>query len=780
MIVRESRATLLVACAFWCPATAFAQAAPDRAGSEANGTTKPDGTATQKESPAQNSQSSSDPGTSSGIGVGDIIVTARKQGETLLRAPATISILQPAELERNNITNANQLTGIAPGVLQSPGSSAGGATTFRGLGSGGSTQSVESSVPTYIDGIYLGHNRDYVTPLYDLDHIELIKGTQSTLLGKNTSLGAVSIVTHRPTDNFGIDASYTHSFTINGDRFQGAINTPIAPDLNARFAVLVSNEDGWLRNTFTNRRAQQLRDISGRLSLSYSPGARSNFFFSYQHDDRNARGQNMVVLTDPGGVLTARAIQIGQTNFHVGVAPYQNDSSAPLVGSPQGAGAFDRQKSDRLNFIASVPLGSLTLTSQTAFVKWISPRLVDLDFLAADLFNFADLEKNKVITEEVRIASPTGARFQYLVGGFYYNNNWGLDRNQFANVNTIRFSLTGFSDVTFNEKTETFSGFTSANYELFDGFKLTAGLRYTHEIKTATIVRLGSGTLGGATASAPPIPYTVLPQLTSNPLDGNVGIEFQARPNILLYASYSKGSKSGGYQENPASILAARFTPETSYTAEVGGKFNFGRMGYLTAAIFDTRIKNFQTTVFQLLGNPPVNQATIGNSNVASRGVEGSSVIQLFPGLRVNAELLYEDAKFTKDFLPIAAKGDRVVRAPTWSGKVGADYTNHLTDDLSFNLHPSVEFTSSYLTQYARDRPDAPVAHAHQLLDLRASLGSRSTGWEFAVIGTNLANKIYTVFATAVSAGGTAIGQRAYYGGINRPRTIAVQFSVKL
>ena len=488
----------------------------------------------------------------------------------------------------------------------------------------------------------------------------------------------------------------------------------------------------------------------------------------------------MVVLTDPGGVLTARAAQIGQTNFRVGVAPYQNDGSAPLAGSPQGPSAYDRQKSDRLNLIASVPLGSLTLTSQTAYVKWTSPRLVDLDFLAADLYNFADLEKNKVFTEEVRIASPTSGRFQYLVGGFYYNNKWGLDRNQYTNANTIGYSITGFSDVTFNEATETFSGFGSANYELFEGFKVTAGLRYTHETKNATIVRPGAGTLGGPTAAAAPIPFTVLPVLTSNPLDGNVGVEFQVRPNILLYGSYSKGSKSGGYQENPTTLLSARFTPETSYTAEIGGKFNFGARGFLTVAAFNTRIKDFQTTVFQLLGNPPVNQPTIGNSDVASRGIEGSTVIRLFPGFSINAELLYEKAKFTKDFLPIAMNGDPVVRAPTWSGKVGADYTTHLTEDLTVNLHPSVEFSSSYLTQYRLDRPDGPIAAAHQLLDFRASLGSLSRRWEMAVIGTNLTNQIYTVYATAVSAGGTVVGKRAYYGGINRPRTVAIQFSVKL
>ena len=133
----------------------------------------------------------------------DIVVTALKQGQTSLQAPATISVLEPQALAAKNIVAGNQLNGVVPGLTMSVGVGGLPGTSFRGLGSNSAVFNVEPSVAEYIDGVYMPHVRDYVAPLYDVDHIEFIKGTQSTLLGKNTSLGAISIVNKRPGKQFG-------------------------------------------------------------------------------------------------------------------------------------------------------------------------------------------------------------------------------------------------------------------------------------------------------------------------------------------------------------------------------------------------------------------------------------------------------------------------------------------------------------------------------------------------------------------------------------------------
>ncbi len=710
---------------------------------------------------------------------GDIIVTARKQGETALTAPATITILDAKQIEASNVTNANQLNGIVPGLTMSPGASAGGQTTFRGLGSNGSTSSVESSVAAYIDGVYLGHTRDYVTPLYDLDHIEFIKGTQSTLLGKNTSLGAVSIVNRRPTKNFSLNASYAHSFTIDGDRITGAMNVPLSANLSVRGAFFYSDEAGWLRNTFTRNSAQRLRDISGRLSFAYRPDNGPEVIGIYQHDDRRARGQNLLVISDPAGVVARRASQIGQADFRVGISRFQNDASAPLVGTPASVGAFDRQRSDRLNLIVSAPLGALTLTSQTAYTRWRSPRQVDFDFLAANLYNLVDDERNRVLSEELRISSSNGGRLRYLGGVYLYDNWWGLRRGQFVNPNTIAFALTGFNDGDFNERTTAYSAFASTSYELVTGLRISAGLRYTHETKSATFVRNGTPNLGGLTGTSPNVPFTQLPKIRERPTDGDVGAQYQARRNLLLYASYSKGSKSGGFQETPRTLAGAAFSGETAYTAEVGAKLNLRASGYLTLSAFNTRIKNFQTTTTSLIGVPPVSQSTVGNSQVRSRGFETTASLRVLPELKVIGSLAYQRARFTENFLPVAAAGDRLVKAPDWSGNLALVLDTPLNDDVRFTLQPSVDFASKALLQLGRLAPDSPIAVAHQLVNLRASLMLQSRGLEVAVLGTNLNNQIFANFATTISNGGSAIGQRAFYGGINRPRTVALEISIR-
>ena len=222
--------------------------------------------------------------------VRDIVITARKQGETALTAPATITIVDRAELAGQNITSANQLTGIVPGLVTQQGT-AGSSVAIRGLSSNSADPSIETSVPTYVDGVYFGRTRDLVMPLYDVDHIEIIKGTQSTLLGKNTSLGAISIGNRRPGDDFGLDATYGHSFGIGGDQIQGGADIPLGGSFALRAAGLINHEDGYVYNAYIGRDERRVREYSGRATLRGRVGARGDIALIYEHDDRRLKRQ---------------------------------------------------------------------------------------------------------------------------------------------------------------------------------------------------------------------------------------------------------------------------------------------------------------------------------------------------------------------------------------------------------------------------------------------------------------------------------------------------------
>ncbi|HET6970437.1 MAG TPA: TonB-dependent receptor [Phenylobacterium sp.] len=700
--------------------------------------------------------------------VEEVVVTALKQNTTALDTPATVAVMSRETLAQKNITTANQLSGVTPGLVMSVGVAGLPGVSFRGLGSNSAVFSLEPSVGQYQDGVYLGHARAYVSPLYDIDHVEFIQGTQSTLLGKNVSLGAISIVNRRPGGQFGWDANLTHSFKIDGDRFDGALNVPVSDKVSVRAAVLASRDEGYLQNSFLRRSEARQDDVSGRLMVAVRPTEALDVLVSYQHDRRRLSGQDLQAVTDPAGVVLAWSTAAGAP-LSVGVD--RSVTAQRAVSAKADRDPFDRQSTDRLNLIANYDLGgSTTLTWQSAYVHWWSHRATDLDFTSANLFGLDDDEKDAEFTQEVRLASAAIARTHVVAGVFYYRDSWDYARFFEGAANVAKFPLTGQVSSLSRFKTSSYSAFGSATFDVTDTLKLDGGVRYTHERKTGRFQRAGSGVLSALFPVVAQTTYT--PQVT-DPFDYNVGVRWQPTSRLLAYASYAKASKSGGFQDAPTTVAGAPFLPETAYSAEAGVKARLDR-GYVTAAVFDTKIDDFQTSYTASVGNPPVSQTVVGNSQVRSTGAQANASYELIPHLKLDAEVVYAHSRFRQDFSTLTKAGDALTRAPTWSGHVGARYEAPVDDGLTLFAGASVEFASLTRYQFVWAQPLAPIGKVHQILDAQVGLRGKGGAWEVAVLGTNLGDDRYAVFATSISAGGGA-----YYGQYNRPRVIAVQLKMK-
>lgn len=713
-----------------------------------------------------------DNGSANQPGNTDIVVTALKQGQTSLQAPATITVLEPQALGAKNIVAAAQLNGVVPGLTMSVGVGGLPGTSFRGLGSNSAVFNVEPSVAEYIDGVYMPHVRDYVAPLYDVDHLEFIKGTQSTLLGKNTSLGAISIVNRRPGKSFGYELQVNHSFGIDGTRVQAAVNAPLADNLQVRAAFFASKQHGWIENIARDRDEPDQRDVSGRIGVAWQPTPELDVYVSYQRDWRRLSGQALEVVSDPTGTIAARAAAAG-TPYDTRARDLSASGSLGGGGTAGGPQPFDRQNTDRVNGIVDWHIGDLTLTSQTAYTTWVSPRLTDLDFTTANLFNIVDDERSKTFTQELRLASPSDGRLTWLAGLFYFYNRWTYGRVfGGAPSNTIGFPLVGLATSRTVLPTRAYSAFASGTFELFDGLKVDGGVRYTHEKKEGSFVRTTTGTLVGV---FPSVPLTDYAAQTTEPVDFNVGLRWQPTRRVLLYGSYSKGSKSGGFQDAPTTVAGAPFSPETAYSAEIGAKLRVAQ-GYLTVALFDTRVEGFQTNYTVALGTPPISQTVVGNSDVRSRGVEANLSYEPAAGLTLGANVVYADAHFSDNFPASGAigfAGDRLTRAPLWSGNATIDYVGEVGGGYKVFGGLRGDYASKTLYQFVAAQPTAPFGAAHATLDARVGLRSPE-GWELAVLGTNITDRRYVDFATSITAGGGA-----YYGSFNRPRVVALQFTIR-
>jgi outer membrane receptor protein involved in Fe transport len=703
----------------------------------------------------------------------EVVVVARKQGETLLDAPATISVLQERAVQAANITSATQLSGIVPGLVIMQGT-AGASAAVRGLGSTSADPGMESSVATFQDGVYLGHPRDYTMPVYDVAQIELIKGTQSTLLGKNTSLGAVSIISRKPSGTFGYDVTVTHSDGIGGNRLEAGVDAPLGGGFALRLAGVVNDEGGYVRNLYLGDKERRINDSSGRLVLTGPLGEKADLTFLYQHDDHQTDGHYMELLSDPKGVVSARAAALGQTNFEAVGNDRSYSGADGVAGGAAGPLQFDNQKGDRATLVAVAEVGRNTLTAQSAWVEWNSRRAMDLDFTRAQLLDLYDHEKNYVLSQEIRLASPPTDRLSWLAGVYGYKNNWRLVRAVKAQTAGGLFPFPGSAAGDLLVRTEAWSAFASTRYQLSDRFTLSAGLRYTDEDKTPTYQRASTGFFALASQS-PSLAKTTLKTRTARSLDGDLGVQFRPNDRTMLYLTWSKGSKSGGFQSSPTTLGAAEYDDETAYTTELGAKFDLARRGYLTAALFDTRVDGFQVSRTAVVDG--VAQLVISNGDIGARGAEFSGSWQVTPKLTLNGGVVYSDAKFTKDFgasgALVAYKNMRTPRAPAWSGSMNARYQTTLGDRLSLRIEGSAAYTGDADLQLRSTDPLAPIAKAHTLLDGQVAIADKARGWELALIGTNLGDKRFATFDTAVTA-----GAGAYYGTLNRPRVIALQLKV--
>jgi len=712
-------------------------------------------------------QAPQEQGESSRASSTDIVVTARKQNETVLDAPASITVLTSDNLAAKNITRANELSGIVPGLVQTNGNGSLPATTFRGLGTNSSVPSAEPSVAYFVDGVYYSHLRDYTSPVYDLSHVELIKGTQSTLLGKNTSVGAISLVTNRPTAFLEGSIQYTHSFEMNGNRLEGFLNVPVSDRLQVRASFFANDEQGMVYNQYRDRNEPDLSDLSARLAVAWQPSDTVDIVFRYQHDDRDQLGFQWELLQDPLGVVTGWAATYGQV---LNTVPDRvNNSGSDAVGVPIGGPEqFEKQNTDRVNAFAEIDLGDHVLTMQTAYHDWQAPRYTELDQIGAYLFGIEEDEFTKSFTQEVRISSVGGERLDYLAGLYYYWNKWGNNpRIGGPDSNTVGFPITGISDTMLRQKTKAYSAFASASYEVFDNFYVDVGGRYTHERKRGSMERDANGTI--AIFSLPSLPFTMLEPLNNNSFDYSAGVRYEPSPDLLLYATYSRGSKSGGYQDSVAVPELAAYSPETAFTTEIGAKWTIDG-GFLALALFNTKVADFQNNYTASIGG--VSRSLIGNTDIRSRGFEATGSYGLAPGLRVDGSLIYANGEYLNDFPgdgSVALKGQPLTRNPKWTGQIDLNYEGQLNDDVELFGSATFDFASDAVLQSLVTQAIAPKMEAHETLN--AKLGLRfMNGVEVAVIGTNLTDERYVTFATGISTTGGA-----YAGSVNRGRVIALQ-----
>lgn len=690
---------------------------------------------------------------------GDIVVTARKRAEALQDVPVSIGVATAETIAKTGTTSLLQIQSIAPGLnlAKAPTGNEIG-VTIRGLGSAPGDSAFDSSVSLFIDGVYAPRSREFASALFDVERVEVIRGTQAALLGKNTSLGAINLVTRKPGDSFALELRGGYDLELKSRVIAGGMDIPLGATLALRVSGQSTFDGGSTLNTISRRKNPRRYDDAIRAVLRWQPSDAFDATAYYQYSfGRDTGTPSEFIAANPVAALLQGIAGAPNTlDFAL------DRRNATYIGATDGEQTA-RLRVHRGGLTMNLDLGGPTLTSVTSYSTFKEADFNDLDFQAGNFLNRTLDENSRQFSQEVRLVSPGRQTFDYVIGGLYLDNNL---RN--ASVVTAAYPfgppqaptvpIAGAFRNSFDQQTKAVSLFAQGTLRVAEGFRLLGGLRYTNERKSVDFARtvLVPG-LFSVAIYPPYAPFTL--KRTENNVDFSGGLQVDLAPDVLAYASYGQGTKSGGFATSVTFLDQSPYNAERARTAEVGIKSQFAdRTVTLNVSAFSTNVDNFQVVTFNGLA------FTVANADLQSRGFELEASWRPVRGVRLFLSNTYADAKDRRTGAPIPL-------APSWSGSAGFDVRTPIAGSIDGLVNGSVDYRSS--RYYQQDPNAVPPGAAFTTLNLSAAIADHEERWELRVIGRNLtdANAAAFVFPTPIIGGPNGISERG--------RSVMVQGTVR-
>jgi iron complex outermembrane receptor protein len=716
----------------------------------------------------------------------EIVVTAQKRSERLQDVPVAVSVVSGsalASLSRPSIESATQLV-PSLNVLKS-GTSLNQTIFLRGVGTATFSIAGEPSVSTVVDGVVYARSGEAFTDLVDIDQMEVLRGPQGTLFGKNASAGLINITTRRPTATAGgsLEAGY---FSGGEHRIRGIINAPLSSDVLTRVTAFYAAYDGNIRNITTGDDVNGYKRYGIRGQLLFQPaGSSLRVLLIGDYYKNNDDCCAEVIGTPP----IAGATGLPTTSIISAALPTPRGDETREIA--QNLVTRTRERGAGVSAQIDLDVGEHTLTSISAYRDWKNTEIRDGDFLPRAYSGFNQLhdtgpQVSNTLSQEVRLTSPGDQMFTYVLGGFISRAE--ADRvftreNIVCNVTPALTALTpcgtaGAPASTLPGATARFGSvfdnaavFGQGVFNVSDQLRLLAGLRYTRdklEVYHSRNTRLaGPGIQPSfpATGTGTGQPATVFRARTSESnVSGKASIQYELTDDVMAYASYTRGYKGPAY--NVFFNLNANGTnviePETVNSYELGLKNSLmnGRL-VLNLTAFSARYKNFQANNPDVVAGVVVTRFTNAGT-VSTKGAELDLYYQPVRDLTFSGGLAYTDAQVERFRLPPGALPTQVVPpgtplafAPKWKGSLSADYRFRDLGTLDLWLGGSVNSQSKQISQFS---PDPIVRRlttidGYTLANLSAGISDDADTWRVTFQVRNLFD---LSFASAIQSGGPA------------------------
>ena len=767
----------------------------------------------------------------------EIVVTAQSRTQSLQDVPIAVSAVSAESLQQKGLQKVEDLQVLVPSFTMTE-TGIGTNMFIRGIGSG-INQGFEQSVAMFVDGVHYGRAQQSRAPFLDLERVEVLRGPQSILFGKNAVAGALSLTTAKPTREFEGWAEGSYEFVDPEYTVSSAVSGPFSDTVRGRLAVRYRDFNGNVQNLTLNRKEPQREDwtVRGTLEADFSDTFVGTLKLETGSFDVLGRHTESFLNQSPAVAGPFRGLTYSALLRNVfGADP----SVLNTVQDDQRSsnGDFSNNDSDTGLLTLVWDIGGYELKSSTAYTKFKYDELCDCDFTGAFLFDATLNEKYKQTSEELRLTSPVGETFDFIVGAFYqtsdhdYGDSIRVPSNSTL-IPAVNGQAPGAGTLIGNTEAnrvavvenDLYAVFAQGTINFDEAWSLQAGGRYSHEEKdgtrTLSIFGRGGVPLPAAQIGAPlvyanlfgitstnlstlgPAGALFLSRLGTHPVAGSrtekklspdVKLIWRSTDDVMLYANWARGFKSGGFDFRSNNRFfyttleqSFQFEDERATNIELGGKFGLadGR-ATLNVALYQEKFKDLQISIFD--GRLGFN---VGNAATATiKGLEADLRWAATDALTVNGSLAYTDFEF-KDFrngqcyfgqtpnVTLNGVGlcDYTGKSNQLTAKLRGNLGAEYTYALSQDLNLRINLDGNYSGKYDAAPTFDPllVQGAYALIDLGVSVADADYGWEVSLVGQNLTDKQYLQYGQDMPLSGSTFGMKSQYAFYDQGRTIRLQ-----
>jgi iron complex outermembrane receptor protein len=705
----------------------------------------------------------------------EVVVTAQKRAENLQDIPIAVTAFTATDIERQGFTNIAQMAEFTPNVIfdtttSISGLSSGAAVFIRGIGQIDFGLTTDPGVGTYVDGVYMSRSVGGVLDTLDVERVEILRGPQGTLFGRNTIGGALNVTTQQP----GRDFEGVAEFTVGEfDRIdvRGAVNLPLGDTLALRLSASSKQRDGYVERVLVGDELGDENRQSYRAALSWTPGRRFKAYATadYSRIDENSAASVLAGITQAPNVVVYNTFDAPGNNvpgFGNGI-PYDarfitSDPDRTYADGPTGTNLDVGGAALTLTY----SFDALEVKSISAWRRTKGEFYRDPDNSPLVITHTSNPEyDHEQITQEFTFTGEAGDRLEYVAGLFYLTEE-GTD-NVYVPLAPSLGEITNLADI----DNDSIAGYGQATWKITDLWRLTGGLRYTEDDKSFTpYQRILFGPAGPAPGVSVPLVPDETVDATFEQTTGRVAVEFVPGDSTLYYASFTQGFKSGGfnfrYVVPRAEALA--FDPETVDSYEAGFKWQgAGDRVRVNASVFFMDYQDIQVQVFEVGGGPLTQNA--GTAEI--RGAELEIAALPTPQLQLSLGLGYTDAEYTDlnppttDLAASLTLDTKLPNTPEWTANASAEYTVPIPwGSIAFRVD------YSHTDDVWNDAQNSPFLFqkAYDLWNAAVRYTSPKEAWEVALFATNLGDERY------ITSGDSNYGLGFHEANYNRPRELGL------